>query len=112
MKIRIGPEDERAQGKLPSVKPDASGIGVNYADAYLKAFKTTLDDGRKVTCTRRGLMVTFKIGDRKGEGLMRRIEHGPDVKDILQHALQEAALDGGWELSTKDGEIFVDLKEN
>lgn len=107
MRIELGPENESAEELLPDVKEDGSGIGINYADAYLKSFKTILDDGRKVSCKRRGLEITLKIGDETGRGLMRRLEHGPDVETILRKALEEAAADAGAVFDVEDGALVI-----
>ena len=109
MRVRIAEEDPKAENFLPSARPDGSDVGVNYADAYLKAFKVTLDDGRKVSCKRRGLKLTLKIGDEQGEGLLRRLEHGPDVRALLRMALEEAAHAAGATLVVEDGVIYLDL---
>jgi hypothetical protein len=68
---------------------------------------TTLDDGTPIKCKRRGLKVVLAIGDRKGEGLMRRLVHGPDVVVMLDAALQEAAGAAGVGLTVEDGAVFV-----
>ena len=52
---------------------DRSGIGVHYVDAFIKPMNATLADGTEVKCKRRGLKITLSVGDRKGEGLMRRL---------------------------------------
>jgi len=91
------------------VEDDGSGVGINYADAYIKPFKRILDDGRKIACKRRGLELTLSIGDKKGKGLMRRLEHGPDVEKILREALNEAAADAGVRFGVADGVMFLDL---
>jgi len=108
MRLRIGAVPEEAARRLPEVEPDASDIGVNYADAYLKVFKQTLPDGRKLACRRRGLKLTLTLGERSGESLLRRLEHGPEVKDILHQALREAARQLGAVLSVESGEIYLD----
>lgn len=105
--IVLGPENPEAEKLLPDVKDDGSGIGINYADAYLKPFKKVLDDGRKVSCKRRGLELTLKVGDKTGKGLMRRLEHGPDVKTILSKALEDAASDAGVSFSVQDGTLVI-----
>jgi hypothetical protein len=110
MRVRIADEPAGIDDLLPENREDNSGVGINYADAYLKAFKTTLEDGRKVLCKRRGLKVTLTVGERKGEGLMRRLEHGPDVKVILRHALEEAAAGVGADLVVEHGIIYLDLE--
>lgn len=102
-KIELGPENREAERLLPNVKDDGSGVGINYADAYVKAIKLTLDDGRKVAAKRRGLKLTFTIGERSGEGLLRRLDHGPDVKNMLRHALEEAAANAGARFFVEDG---------
>jgi hypothetical protein len=108
-RFELGPENRDAEKLLPSVKDDGSGVGINYADAYLKAMKTTLEDGRKVTAKRRGLKLTLTIGDRSGEGLLRRLQHGPDEKTMLREALKEAAQNAGAELDVVDGVLFLYL---
>jgi len=108
MKHRVADVPADVDRFLPEAEADNSGVGINYADAYLKAFKVTLDDGRKVLAKRRGLKVTLKVGDRQGEGLLRRLEHGPDVKNILRHALEEAAGNAGLGISLDDGIIYLE----
>ena len=108
--IVLGPENRDADKLLPDVKDDGSGIGINYADAYLKPFKKILDDGRKVSCKRRGLEITLKVGDRSGKALMRRLADGPDVKLILRKALDTAAAEAGYAFSTKNGDIVLTEK--
>ena len=107
MRIELGPENQDAEKLLPDVKDDGSGIGINYTDAYIKAFKRILDDGRKVACKRRGLEITLKVGDATGKGLMRRLEHGPDARIILSEALNEASADAGVVFSVDDGLIVL-----
>lgn len=108
MPIELGPENASADALLPENKDDGSGVGINYADAYVKPFKRILDDGRKVLCKRRGLKLTLSVGDRKGEGLLRRLEHGPDAKKILREALSEAAASAGLRFEVRDGEMFLE----
>ena len=108
MKVEIGPENKDAEELLPPNKKDGSGIGINYADKYIKVFKKELEDGRKVACKRRGLKLTLTVGDQKGEGLMRRLDHGPDAKIILRKALEDAAKAAGATLSVEDGVIYLD----
>jgi len=109
MRIEIAEIPASAEHLHPGVESDdASGLGINYADAVLKATKTTLEDGRKVLCKRRGLEITVKIGDEQGKGLMRRLEHGPDVKEILRQALSEAAAGAGIKLEIEDGTIYLE----
>ncbi len=107
MRIELGPENVDAEKLLPEVKDDGSGIGINYIDAYLKPFKKILEDGRKISCKRRGLELTLKVGDKTGKGLMRRLENGPDVKTILREALNEAASDAGVVFAVEDGTMIL-----
>jgi hypothetical protein len=93
--------------KLPPTAPDKSGIGVHYVDAFLKPMNTTLADGTRVACKRRGLKITLTVGTKKGEGLMRRLEVSPDPKVMLQAALQEAAKAAGVGLQVTETEILV-----
>jgi hypothetical protein len=108
MKITIPLEEAAAEQFLPEKQLDGSGVGVNYADAYVKVIKITLPDGRKVACKRRGLKLTLSIGDRTGEGLLRRLQHGPDVKVMLQQALVEAARNAGATLEFGPGVLILD----
>ena len=107
MKTKIAAIPEHAESLLSENGDDASGVGVNYADAVLKAMKTTLEDGRKVLAKRRGLKITLKIGHATGEGLMRRLEHGPDPREILRHALMEAGEAAGVDVEIKDDQISL-----
>jgi len=66
-----------------------------------------LADGRTVKAKRRGLKITLIVGDAKGAGLMRRLEHGPDVRSILRQALLEAAADAGVQLEFEAGVIYL-----
>jgi hypothetical protein len=109
MKFRVNEVNAEAENLLPPNEPDGSRIGVNYTDAYLKAFNVTLDDGTEVKCKRRGLSVTFTVGEAKGEGLMRCVEHGPDPRDILQKALEEAAAAAGATFSIEAGVAYLEL---
>jgi hypothetical protein len=109
MKVRIAQENRDAEALIPPAEPDGSKIGVNYADAYLKALNVELLGGPRVTAKRKGLKVLLQIGERKGEGLMRRLEHGPDVKAILRRALEEASAAAGARFSVEDGDIYLEL---
>ena len=112
MKFELGVENQEAEKLIPPARPDGSGVGVNYADAYLKVFNRTLPDGTKIVCKRRGLKVTLTIGDKKGEGLMRRLDQGPDVKNILQVALRDAAQNIGGKILVDNGIVFFETHEN
>ncbi|MCM2257555.1 MAG: hypothetical protein NDJ94_18115 [Vicinamibacteria bacterium] len=108
MQVRITIDEAAAEQHLGSHLKDGSGIGINYADVYLKPFKLTLEDGRKLLCKRRGLKLTLAIGDRTGEGLMRRLQHGPDERRILREALQEAATAAGATIDFEPGAVILD----
>jgi hypothetical protein len=82
---------------------------VHYVDAYLKPMNAKLEDGTQVKCKRRGLKITLTAGTKKGEGLMRRLENGPDPVVMLDHALQEAADAAGVQLTVEEGAIFIGL---
>jgi hypothetical protein len=107
MKATLGPENREAEKYLPPTRDDGSGVGINYADAYIKGIKTTLDDGRKVLAKRRGLKLMVSIGDRSGEALLRRLEYGPDEKTIVRHALEEAMLNGGARFVVENGTMML-----
>lgn len=109
MRVKIGEVNRDAEALLPPAKSDGSGIGINYADAFLKGIKHTLPDGRKIAGRRRGAKVTLTLGDKKGEGLMRRLAHGPDPRKILQAALEEAAAALGARYEVADGSLYLDL---
>ena len=109
MRTRIADVAQAAADLLPPAKPDGSGVGANYVDAYLKQFKTTLEDGSRVACKRRGLKLTLKIGSRKGVAILRRIDHGPDPKVILRRALEEAAVNAGSTFVEEDGALFLEV---
>ena len=96
-----------AKDKLPPASPDKSGIGVHYIDAFLKPMNAKLPDGTMVKCKRRGLKITLQAGTKKGDGLMRRLELGPDPVVMLEHALKEAAKHAGVELTLEDGAVFI-----
>jgi hypothetical protein len=104
------PVDEAAvEALLPPVQLDGSGIGINHADAVLKAFRQTLPDGRKLVAKRRGLKITVAVGEAKGEGLMRRLAHGPDEKRIFREALAESAAGLGGTVAFAPGAVHLDL---
>lgn len=109
-RLYIAGENEEAEQRLPPSQPDGSGIGVNYVDEYLVAFNTTLQDDRRISCKRRGLKITLSIGDRRGHGLMRRIENGPDPKRILRLAIEEAAQALGGRIIIENGAIYLEDK--
>jgi hypothetical protein len=49
------------------------------------------------------------VGKDKGEGLLRRLEHGPDVKTMLRHALEEAAAQVGARVAEEEGAVWLEL---
>ena len=101
-------ENPAAAEWLPENKPDGSGIGVNYVDAFLKPLNCELEDEVRLACKRRGLKITVRVGDRKGEAILRRIENGPDVRAILHAALTEAFAQAGAKCEHGDGNIRVE----
>jgi hypothetical protein len=107
MKTKLCDINPGAVEKLPHLTDDKSGIGAHYVDAYLKPMNVQLPDGTFVKCKRRGLKVALSAGSRKGEGLMRRLEVGPNPIVMLDAALQEAARAAGIELTVEDGGIFI-----
>lgn len=109
MKTKLCDVNVEAETKLPQHADDKSGIGVHYVDAYIKPMNVKLEDGTAVKCKRRGLKITLAAGAKKGEGLMRRLEVGPDPVVMLNAALQEAAKSAGIELTVEGGAIFVSL---
>src|SRR5689334_20991051 len=109
MRVTLGPENTEAEKLLPPARDDNSGVGINYADAYLKPIKLTLEDGRKVFAKRRGLKITFTIGDRNGEGLLRRLQNGPVEKTIVHKAIEEAVHNAGARFEVENGIMMLDV---
>ena len=107
MKTKLCDVNAAALEKLPELTGDKSGVGVHYVDSYIKPMNLKLPDGTSVKCKRKGLKIVFSAGGRKGEGLLRRLEVGPDPVAMLDAALQEAARAAGIELTVEDGAIFV-----
>jgi hypothetical protein len=107
MKVKLCEVNRAAADKLPQHTGDKSGIGVHYVDAYIKPMNVKLDDGTRVKCKRRGLKVTLAVGDKTGDGLMRRLDVSRDPVAMLDAALQEAARNAGVDLIMKDGAIFL-----
>lgn len=112
MRVTIDIDEAQAEQHLPEIKFDGSGIGINYADQILKPFKLTLPDGRKLLGKRRGLKITITIGDNVGEAIMRRIENGPDVKNIFRKALEEAARNAGANIVFEPNQIHLELNSS
>ena len=106
MRVKLPLDEAQAEPFLPEKKADGSGVGINYADALLKPVKLTLEDGRKVTIKRRGLKLTLTVGEKTGDGLLRR-QHGPEVKAMVREALREAARNAGAEIHFEDGSAYL-----
>ena len=108
MKLKLCDVNLAASEKLPQQTGDKSGIGVHYVDAYLKPMNATLEDGTRVKCKRRGLKISLAVGDKKGDGLMRRLEVSRDPTIMLDAALQEAARAADVKLLVENGVIYVE----
>jgi hypothetical protein len=109
MKTKLCDLNPALSEKLPERTGDKSGIAVHYIDAYLKPINVKLEDGTPVKCKRRGLKIVLSAGAKKGEGLVRRLQHGPDPSAMLQAALREACTAAGVELSEENGAIYISL---
>jgi hypothetical protein len=109
VKVKVCEVNAAAEEKLPQHTDDKSGIGVHYIDAYIKPMNVKLEDGTAIRCKRRGLKITLSAGAKKGEGLMRRLQVGPDPVVMLQAALQEAAKAAGVGLAVEGGAIYLEL---
>jgi hypothetical protein len=98
-----------AKEKLPPAFRDKSNIGVHYVDAFIAPMNTSLSDpeATRVSCKRRGLRITLRVGAKKGDGLMRRLAISADPVVMLAAALQEAAGAAGVQLQITDGEILI-----
>ena len=115
MKQKLCDVNDAATTKLPAHTGDKSGVGVHYVDAYLKPMNVKREDGVAVKCKRRGLKIVLNVktaaGARNGEGLLRRLAHGPDPIPMLDAALQEAAGNAGVTLAVVDGQIALTLPD-
>ena len=109
MRTRLCDVNPSAREKLPEHTGDKSGVGVHYVDAYIKPMNLKLADGTPVKCKRKGLKIVLSAGGKKGEGLLRRLEQGPDPIVMLDAALQEAARAAGVGLTVEEGAIFLEL---
>jgi hypothetical protein len=107
MKTKLCDLNPALPDKLPAPTGDKSGIAVHYIDAYLKPMNVKLEDGTVVKCKRRGLKIVLSAGAKKGEGLVRRLQHGPDPAAMLHAALDEAAAAAGVQLTEEDGAVFI-----
>jgi hypothetical protein len=105
--IKLCAINPAAKEKLPPTAPDKSGIGVHRVDAFLAPMNVALPDGVRVSAKRRGLKITLKVGPKKGDGLMRRLQVSRDPIVMLKAALDEAAKAAGVELQITDSEILT-----
>ena len=105
--IKLCDINAAAKEKLPPAFSEKSGIGVHYTDAFIKPMNTTLPDGTRVACKRKGLKLTLTVGAKKGEGLMRRLQVSKDPVVMSNAALQEAAKAAGVELKLTETEILI-----
>lgn len=105
--IKLCDLNPAAKAKLPPVTPDKSGIGVHYVDAFVAPMNAALPDGTRVSCKRKGLKLTLRVGTKKGDGLMRRLTVGKDPVVMLEAALQEAAQAAGVTLQISETEILL-----
>ena len=116
MTVTLCPVPAAALDKLPAKTDDKSGVGVHYVDAYLKAMSGKREDGLAVKAKRRGLKVVLTVKNaagvaRTGEGLLRRLAHGPDPIPVLDAALHEAAGQAGVTLAVADGRIDLTIPD-
>lgn len=109
MTVTIAFDQAKADATLRGEMPDGSGVGVNYVDVICKASKLTLPDGRKLLLKRKGLKLTLAVGDKQGEALLRRLDHGPDVRTIIVKALEQAALAAGARARLDPGALRLDV---
>jgi hypothetical protein len=109
MTVTIAFDEAKAEATLQGAMPDGSGVGINYVDVIAKASKLTLPDGRKLLLKRKGLKLSLAIGDKLGEALLRRLDHGPDVHDIIRRAIEAAALAAGARASFEPGAVHLDV---
>ena len=111
MTVTLCPVPAGALDKLPAKTDDKSGVGVHYVDAYIKPMNVKREDGVAVKCKRRGLKILLTVKGKSGEGLLRRLAHGPDPVRILDAALQEAAVSAGVTLAVADGRIDLTIPD-
>lgn len=107
--IKLCDINPAAKEKLPPAFRDKSNIGVHYVDAFIAPMNATLPDreATRVSCKRKGLRVTLRVGTKKGDGLMRRLAVSADPVIMLEAALQEAAKAAGVELRIVATEILL-----
>ena len=107
-RYKINEENKESEALLPPHQPDRSGVGVNYADEYLKKINTNLEDGTRIVCKRRGLRVSVMVGDQRGQAILNRLEHGPDPKIILNQALTAAIQAAGATFFVEEGVMYLE----
>lgn len=105
--IRLCNRNFAAPEKLPPKFQDKSGIGMHYVDACIAPMNAALPVTTRVSCKRKGLRVTLRVGPKKGDGLMRRLAISRDPVVMLEAALQEAAQAAGVQLQITDTEILI-----
>ena len=111
MTFTLCPVNAGAIDKLPAKTEDKSGVGVHYVDAYIKPMNVKREDGIAVKCKRRGLKIVLTVKGKSGDGLLRRLAHGPDPVKMLDAALQEAAGNAGVTLAVADGRIDLTIPD-
>lgn len=105
--IKLCDINPAARDKLAPDFRDKSGIGVHYVDAFIAPMNAALPDKTRVSCKRRGLKISLRVGGKKGDGLMRRLDVSPDPAVMLPAALQEAARAAGVQLEITPTEILI-----
>ena len=107
--IKLCNRNLAAVEKLPPKTPDKSGIGVHYMDAFLAPMNAALPDTppTRVSCKRKGLKVTLRVGTKTGTGIMRRLTVSRDPVVMLEACLQEAAAAAGVQLQITETEILI-----
>lgn len=109
MKVRIAVLPPEAETFAAPDFEDDSGVGVRYCDLCIENVRATLPDGRRVVLKRRGLKITLQLGDERADALLRRLEHGPDVRRIFRAALDEAAGALGARAFEEQGALWLEL---
>ena len=107
--IKLCNRNLAAVEKLPPKFQDKSGIGVHYVDAFIAPMNAALPDATatRVSCKRKGLRLTLRVGTKKGDGLMRKLTVSRDPVVMLEAALHEAAKAAGVELQITETEILI-----
>jgi hypothetical protein len=106
--IKLCDINPAATAKLPPAFPDKSGVGAHYVDAFLAPLNTTLPDSTRVSCKRRGLRITLRVGTKKGDGLLRRLQVSRDPVIMLAAALHEAARAAGVVFAINHTDILIE----